>query len=58
MFGWLTERRRKRLLEQPFPGAWTAILDDLVAPWRKLDETAMRLPSRGFHWINETPYNR
>lgn len=25
---------------------------------RKLDETAMRLPSRGFHWINETPYNR
>jgi hypothetical protein len=25
---------------------------------RRIDETAMRLPSRGFHWINETPYNR
>jgi hypothetical protein len=28
----------------------------LVLRW--VDETAMRLPSRGFHWINETPYNR
>lgn len=25
---------------------------------RRIDETAMRLPSRGFRWINETPYNR
>lgn len=25
---------------------------------RRVDETAMRLPSRGFRWINETPYNR
>lgn len=25
---------------------------------RRVDEQAMRLPSRGFRWINETPYNR
>jgi len=25
---------------------------------RRIDEQAMRLPSRGFHWINETPFNR
>lgn len=24
----------------------------------RIDEQAMRLPSRGFHWINEQPYNR
>lgn len=23
-----------------------------------IDEQQLRLPSRGFHWINETPYNR
>lgn len=40
MFGWLTERRRKRLLEQPFPPAWEAILDEHVVLWRKLDEPA------------------
>ncbi|HEU4579791.1 MAG TPA: M90 family metallopeptidase [Polyangiaceae bacterium] len=26
MFGWLAERRRRKLLEQPFPGTWTRIL--------------------------------
>jgi len=25
---------------------------------RRVDEQQMRLPSRGFHWINEEPYNR
>ena len=24
----------------------------------RIDEQQMRLPSRGFHWVNETPYNR
>lgn len=24
----------------------------------RIDEQQLRLPSRGFHWINETPYNR
>jgi hypothetical protein len=24
----------------------------------RVDERAMRLPSRGFHWVNETPFNR
>jgi Mlc titration factor MtfA (ptsG expression regulator) len=38
MFGWLTERRRKRLLEQPFPAEWTAILEDNVAAYKLLDE--------------------
>ncbi|MGE0549649.1 MAG: zinc-dependent peptidase [Kofleriaceae bacterium] len=40
MFGWLTERRRARLLERPFPAAWTAILDENVALWRRLDDSA------------------
>lgn len=25
---------------------------------RRVNEQDMRLPSRGFHWVNETPYNR
>ncbi|MBA3819492.1 MAG: zinc-dependent peptidase [Deltaproteobacteria bacterium] len=29
MFGWLTERRRAKLLERPFPPAWDAHLDEL-----------------------------
>ena len=31
MFHWLTERRRKHLLEMPFPAAWLAILEGNVA---------------------------
>ena len=41
MFGWLTERRRNKLLEQPFPPAWERYLDETVAIWRRLDD-AMR----------------
>jgi MtfA peptidase len=37
MFGWLTERRRKKLLEQPFPEEWAAILGENVAAYRLLD---------------------
>ncbi len=37
MFGWLTERRRKRLLEAPFPAEWTGILEMRVAAYRQLD---------------------
>lgn len=37
MFRWLTERRRKRLLEAPFPAAWTEILERNVAAYRLLD---------------------
>jgi Mlc titration factor MtfA (ptsG expression regulator) len=36
MFGWLTERRRKRLLEEPFPAAWDAIIDDDFALVKRL----------------------
>ncbi|GAB2722856.1 hypothetical protein [Nocardia thraciensis] len=25
---------------------------------QRLDETAFTLPSRGFHWVQEFPYNR
>jgi Mlc titration factor MtfA (ptsG expression regulator) len=39
MFGWLTERRRRRLLEEPFPPAWAAILERNVAAYELLDET-------------------
>lgn len=38
MFGWLTERRRKHLLEEPFPEAWTAYIDDNVALVQRLDD--------------------
>lgn len=37
MLGWLTERRRKRLLETPFPAEWTAILERNVAVYELLD---------------------
>jgi Mlc titration factor MtfA (ptsG expression regulator) len=35
---WLTERRRARLLEEPFPEAWRAHLAANVAAYGKLDE--------------------
>ena len=38
MFGWLTERRRKRLLEHPFPAAWDAVIDENVAIVKRLDD--------------------
>lgn len=31
MFHWLTERRRRHLIEQPFPDAWRGILEANVA---------------------------
>jgi MtfA peptidase len=31
MFGWLTERRRRRILEAPFPRAWRAVLERNMA---------------------------
>lgn len=37
MFGWLTERRRKRLLEEPFPEAWDSYIEDNVALVKRLD---------------------
>src|SRR5688572_25708268 len=37
MFAWLTERRRKRLLEEPFPAEWITILERNVAAYRLLD---------------------
>jgi len=37
MFGWLTERRRKKLLEEAFPDAWAEILGANVAAYRLLD---------------------
>jgi Mlc titration factor MtfA (ptsG expression regulator) len=40
MFGWLTERRRRKLAEQPFPDAWNAMLEADVAIWRELDDKA------------------
>ena len=37
MFRWLTERRRKHLLETPFPAAWIEILERDVAIYKRLD---------------------
>jgi Mlc titration factor MtfA (ptsG expression regulator) len=38
MFRWLTERRRARLLETPFPEAWRTILAHNVRAYALLDE--------------------
>ena len=38
MFGWLQERRRRKILEAPYPEAWTAILEQYVAHWSYLDD--------------------
>jgi MtfA peptidase len=38
MFRWLSERRRKRLLDTPFPAEWTQILERNVAAYKLLDE--------------------
>lgn len=37
MFAWLTERRRNKLLEHPFPEEWKKILAKNVAAYRLLD---------------------
>jgi Mlc titration factor MtfA (ptsG expression regulator) len=36
VFRWLSERRRKRILAEPFPAAWEAIIDTNVAIARRL----------------------
>jgi MtfA peptidase len=38
MFQWLTDRRRKHLLETPFPDEWRAILEARVAIYGLLDD--------------------
>jgi Mlc titration factor MtfA (ptsG expression regulator) len=40
MFRWLTERRRRHLLERPFPAAWRETLERRVAAYKLLDESA------------------
>jgi Mlc titration factor MtfA (ptsG expression regulator) len=42
MFRWLTERRRKHLLETPFPAAWIEILERDVAVYPRLDAGQQR----------------
>ncbi|MCX5744330.1 MAG: zinc-dependent peptidase [Proteobacteria bacterium] len=38
IFGWLTDRRREKLLETPFPDAWIDILEDNVTAYTLLEE--------------------
>ncbi len=42
MFHWLTQRRRRHLLEQPFPADWDAILDRNVTMLHRLDPALRR----------------
>jgi Mlc titration factor MtfA (ptsG expression regulator) len=42
MFEWWTERRRKKLLEQPFPEAHRAVLERNVQHYRRLDVAAQQ----------------
>lgn len=44
LLGWMKERRRRRLLEEPFPESWLAILEHNVSHYRLLtDEEKSRL---------------
>ena len=38
ILSWFTERRRKRVLEEPFPDAWRELLARNVAHWALLDD--------------------
>jgi len=38
LFSWLEDRRRKKILESPFPPEWAAIIGKRVAHWAYLDE--------------------
>jgi MtfA peptidase len=38
MFRWLTERRRRHILDTPWPDAWTGILEANVAAYALLDD--------------------
>ena len=40
MFGWLSKRRRRRILAEPFPAGWDAIIDRNVASAGRLAPTA------------------
>ena len=40
--GWLTEHRRKKLLETPFPEAWIDILEDNVKAYSYLDDAEQK----------------
>jgi MtfA peptidase len=42
MFAWLRSRKRQKILEEPFQGAWRAILKQWLAYYRHLDETDQR----------------
>ena len=42
MFGFLKRRRRERLRATPLPPAWTAVLQDSVAHYRRLPPDAQR----------------
>jgi hypothetical protein len=42
MFRWLTERRRRRILEAPFPEAWDGYIERNVAIARRLDAADRR----------------
>ncbi|MBA3501891.1 MAG: zinc-dependent peptidase, partial [Deltaproteobacteria bacterium] len=44
MFGWLKERRRKRIVAEPFPREWDAIIDAYVPlAWRLQSAERQRL---------------
>jgi MtfA peptidase len=42
MFHWLTDRRRRHILEHPFPPAWQEVLERNVAAYRRLDDGEQR----------------
>jgi Mlc titration factor MtfA (ptsG expression regulator) len=42
MFRWLTERRRRNILDRPFPPAWVGHLERNVAAYRQLDDAERR----------------
>jgi Mlc titration factor MtfA (ptsG expression regulator) len=42
LFAWLKNRRRRKLLAEPFPAAWLAVLEKAVGHYRVLPEAGQR----------------
>ena len=42
MFGWLAKKRRRKILEAPFPFEWEAIIRKNMAHYKLLDEDEQR----------------
>lgn len=57
MFGWLRKRRRRRLLDEPFPAPWEKILGDTFEFYGRLDPAARQeLQQKLCIFLDEKPF--